>query len=150
MTMIRIDNHADETALPAEQIAVTIARQFRQGTNRFEIRLDPPELGRIDVRLDLGHTGRATATLTVDRPETLHLLTRDARTLEQMLSDAGLRTDQGSLNFALRDQSGRQSQQQQDQSSAPQLPAETAETSDATTVSILTASLEPGRLDLRV
>jgi flagellar hook-length control protein FliK len=148
MTVIRAEVQAGHAALPTDQIAVTIARQFRQGTNRFEIRLDPPELGRIDVRLDLGHGGRATATLTADRPETLALLTRDSRALEQMLSDAGVRTDSGSLNFALRDQSGRSGQQDQ-QDNTP-LPKEAPESSDTKTVSVVTASLEPGRLDLRV
>jgi flagellar hook-length control protein FliK len=148
MTVIRAEVQAGHATLPTDQIAVTIARQFRQGTNRFEIRLDPPELGRIDVRLDLSHGGRATATLTADRPETLALLTRDSRALEQMLSDAGVRTDAGSLNFALRDQSGRSGQQDQ-QGNTP-LPKEASEPSDTKTVSVVTASLEPGRLDLRV
>lgn len=40
--------------------------------------------------------------VTVERPETLELLQRDARGLERALQDAGLRTDSGSLNFNLR------------------------------------------------
>jgi flagellar hook-length control protein FliK len=158
MTVIKASESQNGVpVLPTEQIAVTVARQIRLGNNRFEIRLDPPELGRIDVRLDLGRNGHASATLTVDRPETLSLLTRDAKTLQQALSDAGLKADTGSLNFSLRDQSAQQQmmagqnggQQQGRMTKAnPDQQAETPAPA-ASTIS-LTASLEPGRLDLRV
>lgn len=148
MTVVRADTHGAQHSLPVADIALTVARQFRQGVNRFEIRLDPPELGRIDVRLDLGHGGRATATLTVDRPETLQLLTRDSRALEQTLQDAGVKTDAGSLNFALRDQNGRQNPQAHDNAEA----ASTSETKapENPNVVALTATIEPGRLDMRI
>ena len=42
--------------------------------NRFEIRLDPPELGRIEVRLDVDRDGHVTSRLIADRSDTLNLL----------------------------------------------------------------------------
>ena len=64
--------------VPVAGLAVEIAAQMRAGKNRFEIRLDPPELGRIDVRLDVDKDGNVTSRLMVERSDTLDLLRRDA------------------------------------------------------------------------
>ena len=74
------------------------------GKNRFEIRLDPPELGRIEVRLDVDRDGHTTSRLIADRADTLDLLRRDASGLERALQDAGLKTSDNGLQFSLRDQ----------------------------------------------
>jgi len=96
-------NQSAQTAI--NSLAVQIAKNVDLGINRFQIRMDPPELGRIDVKLEFGKDGRMTANLTVERPETLDLLQRDARALERALVGSGLNTDKGSLNFSLKDQS---------------------------------------------
>lgn len=88
---------------PAREIAINMAKNLGNGTNRFEIRLDPAELGRIDVRMELGTDGRVQAHLTVDKPETLEMLQRDARSLEKALSDAGLDMENGTLSYSMRD-----------------------------------------------
>jgi hypothetical protein len=90
--------------LPIAGVAVEIAAQALAGKNRFEIRLDPPELGRIDVRLDVDRDGRVTSRMTVERPETLHLLRREAPQLERALQDAGFKTGDNAMQFSLRDQ----------------------------------------------
>jgi chemotaxis protein MotD len=97
-------NEPDPVPLRAPAIAVEIMSRLREGVRRFEIRLDPPELGRIDVRLEVDRAGQATTKLTVDRPETLDLLQREARGLERALQQAGLKTDQSALEFSLRQQ----------------------------------------------
>lgn len=86
---------------PFEQVAVHIHRAVSEGLDRINIQLRPASLGHIGVRLELNHDGRVTAVITVDRPETLELLQRDARGLERALEQAGLRTDSGSLSFNL-------------------------------------------------
>jgi flagellar hook-length control protein FliK len=96
---------APSTTIPIAGLAVEIASHAQAGKNRFEIRLDPPELGRIDVRLDVDREGRVTSRLIVDRPETLDLLRRDAPALERSLQLAGLKTADDALQFSLRDQS---------------------------------------------
>ncbi|MGB8049316.1 MAG: flagellar hook-length control protein FliK, partial [Pseudolabrys sp.] len=90
-------------AIPLAGIAVEIA-------NRFEIRLDPPELGGIEVRLDVDHDGNVISRLTVDRADTYDLLRRDAAGLERALQDPGLKTTDNRLQFSLRDQSANQQQ----------------------------------------
>jgi flagellar hook-length control protein FliK len=102
--------------LTSAAIAVEIAARVKEGSRQFDIRLDPPELGRIDVRLDVDKSGGVSTRLTVDRPETLQLLQNDARGLERALQSAGLKTEDGSLQFSLRQQSPDGSAGQQAQS----------------------------------
>jgi flagellar hook-length control protein FliK len=86
-------------------LAVEIAASANSGKSRFEIRLDPADLGRIDVRIDVDRNGQVTSHLTVEKPETLSMLRQDAPQLQRALDDAGLRTGNGGLQFSLRDQS---------------------------------------------
>ncbi|MGB6351916.1 MAG: flagellar hook-length control protein FliK [Pseudolabrys sp.] len=97
-------------SIPLAGLAIDIAGKALEGKNRFEIRLDPPELGRIEVRLDVDRDGNVTSRLTVDRADTLDLLRRDASGLERALQDAGLKTADNGLQFSLRDQSMSQQQ----------------------------------------
>ncbi len=149
--VLRAAQSAQGPALPQDRIALAIVRQLEAGVSRFEIRLDPPELGRIDVKMSLRADGHVSAQLTADRPDTLELLQRDARVLQRALSDAGLTMDSGSLSFGLRDRGGRQVFDQDEAS--PSIAAVDAEdeTAEALAYGIpLLASLEPGRVDLRV
>ncbi len=91
-------------AVPVAGLAVEIAARAQSGSNRFEIRLDPPDLGRIDVRLDVDKSGNVTSHLVVEKSATLDLLRRDAPELERALQQAGLKTGDGGLQFSLRDQ----------------------------------------------
>lgn len=83
-------------------IAVEMARNITSGATRFQIRLDPPEMGRIDVKLDVDRNGTTTARLTVERADTLDLLQRDSRALERALSQAGLDGARTNLEFSLK------------------------------------------------
>jgi flagellar hook-length control protein FliK len=94
-------------------LAVTIATKSADGAKHFDIRLDPPELGRVDVRLTVDDAGRAQAALAVEKPQTLALLQKDSPQLERALKDAGLDLSQNGLNFSLK------GQQQQSGSNAP-------------------------------
>jgi flagellar hook-length control protein FliK len=85
-------------------LAVSIAARSLSGAKQFEIRLDPPELGRVDVRLSIDASGKTQAHMTADQPQTLSLLQKDAPTLTQALRDAGLDVSQSGLNFSLRGQ----------------------------------------------
>ena len=83
-------------------MAFEIVRQVQQGVSKFQIRLDPPEMGRIDVKLDIDAAGQVNARLTVERAETLDLLQRDQRALERALAQAGLDTNKTNLEFSLK------------------------------------------------
>ncbi len=91
---------------PAKDIAVQIAKHLSGGVNRFEIRITPPELGRIEVKLEIAESGRISAHLVADKPETLDLLQKDRATLEKALAEAGLDADESSLEFSMREGKG--------------------------------------------
>jgi flagellar hook-length control protein FliK len=95
---------------PTSMSALPIEIGFRAlaGSKRFDIRLDPPELGRVDVSLSFEKEGEVTAKLTVDRVETLHLLQRDARTLERAFDQAGLRMSDAGVQISLSDRNAGQ------------------------------------------
>lgn len=84
------------------QVAFEVVRQVVAGNSRFQIRLDPPELGRIDVKLDVDQSGNVNARMTVERSETLDLMQRDQRALERALAQAGLDSSKTNLEFSLR------------------------------------------------
>ena len=92
----------DEVRAPVKSLAVEITAHARTGVRQFEIRMDPPELGRIDVRLDVKENGTVTTRLVVERAETLDLLQRDSRFLERALSDNGLKLDEGGMRMSLK------------------------------------------------
>ncbi len=112
LVALRVEAGADN-AVPIAGLAVEIVARSQDGSKRFEIRLDPPELGRVDVRLDVDQAGKVTSRLVVERAETLDLLRRDASQLERALQHAGLNTE-GGLEFSLRDQSFANRDQQRD------------------------------------
>jgi flagellar hook-length control protein FliK len=96
---------AANAAVPLGGLALEIAASARSGKSRFEIRLDPADLGRIDVRIDVDRNGQITSHLRVEKPETLSMLRQDAPQLQRQLDDAGFKTGNGGLQFSLRDQS---------------------------------------------
>lgn len=96
--------------IPAgEQVAVQIKKGAAEGIDKISIRLDPGNLGNVEIKMEVGHDGRLMAVIAADKPETLQMLQKDAASLEQSLRDAGLKTDQQSLSFSLRDQNQAQS-----------------------------------------
>lgn len=99
---------SNTAAVPLNGLALQIAVTAQSGRSRFEIRLDPAELGRIDVRIDLDRHGQITSHLTVEKPETLAMLRQDAPQLQRALDNAGFKTGEGGLQFSLRDQSSGQ------------------------------------------
>ncbi|MEX6725080.1 flagellar hook-length control protein FliK [Parapedomonas caeni] len=96
----------------SDSVGVAISRHAAAGKTEFTLRLDPAELGRIEVKLHVSENGKVEATVSADNASTYDLLRRDASTLERALTDAGLKTDSGSLSFNLRQQDGQPNQQQ--------------------------------------
>jgi len=107
-TTLRIAHPSQLAGQVADHMQITLARTARPGHAEFTLRLDPPDMGRIDVRLDVGHDGQVRAVVAADNQGTLDLLRRDAGSLERALADAGLKTDGGALSFNLRQQDGNQ------------------------------------------
>ena len=89
-----------------QTLAAQIARKFNDGGRVFDIRLDPPELGRVEVRLELGPDNKVSAVLSAERADTLSELQRNARDLEKALTDAGLELGEEGLSFSLSEDNG--------------------------------------------
>jgi len=101
---LQISSAASDPVPDLNGFAVNIAARSLSGARQFEIRLDPPELGRVDIRLSIDASGKAVAHMATDQPQTLDLLRNDAPALTQALRDAGLDVSQNGLNFSLRGQ----------------------------------------------
>lgn len=106
--------------LPVAALPASIAIKALSGSNHFDIRLNPEELGRINVSLEIDQDGTIRASIAAERPEALQLIVREARALEQAFDQAGFRRDEGALNFSLSD---RQSspQDQENSQNKPQV-----------------------------
>ena len=103
---------ATDRAVPISGVAFEITSKALAGKGQFDIRLDPPDLGRIHVRLDVDRDGNVITHMVADRTDTLDMLRKDTAGLERALQDAGLKTSDNSLQFSLRDQSANQQQNQ--------------------------------------
>ena len=88
----------------AEQVSVQITKALNAGNDRISIQLKPADLGRVDVQMEVGQDGRVTAVVTADNKQTLDLLQKDSKQLQEALQQAGLQVDDDSLNFNLREQ----------------------------------------------
>jgi flagellar hook-length control protein FliK len=135
-----------------DALGLTIAAKSADGVKHFDIRLDPPELGRVQVHLSLDDSGKAQASLVVDKPQTLELLQRDAANLTRSLTDAGVSLSNNGLNFSLRGQDRQDDGGGVVKGRSRALSVKAVVSTDAISNSSPIASLAPDsvRLDIRV
>ena len=90
---------------PATQaVAIQLQKAAGGGENKtIMLELDPPELGRVEVRMSFGKEKALKAVLTADKPETFMMLQRDSQALERALQEIGLDVDDG-ISFELAEQ----------------------------------------------
>ena len=93
---------------PVEQVAVQIKKAIGEGADKINIKLQPANLGKVEVRMEIGKDGVLTANVIAEKPETLELLQRDVRGLEKVLQEGGLKTDTQSFNFSLKEHAQQQ------------------------------------------
>jgi flagellar hook-length control protein FliK len=87
-----------------EQVQLHLHHNAKSGKHEITLQLKPAELGRVDIKIDIGQDGKVVGKVTCDTPVALETLSKDARALERALQDAGLKADAGCLQFGLRDQ----------------------------------------------
>jgi flagellar hook-length control protein FliK len=80
-------------------MGVEIARHVVAGRSEMLVRLDPPDMGRIDVRLSFDREGGLRAVMSADSHGALDLLRRETGDLSRALGDAGIKTDAQSFRF---------------------------------------------------
>ena len=85
---------------PGHDMGIALSRHAgKDGEQVVTLRLDPGELGRIEVRLAVDEDGRMTARISADQRHTLDLIRRDTDTLVRTLNDAGVRADAQGFRF---------------------------------------------------
>jgi len=72
-----------------------------EGTQTLSLRLDPPELGRLQVEMKYKKGDPLKVHVVLEKADTASMFQRDAHALENALKDAGLQTDSSSLSFEL-------------------------------------------------
>lgn len=96
---------AGQTQAATSLVAATVSKAAQNGSTRnITLHLDPPELGRVEVRLEFGEERTVKANIIVEKPETLLMLQRDSHALERALQNAGLEADSNSLDFQMAEQ----------------------------------------------
>lgn len=88
-----------ETA--ANDFARVLARRLTGGATQFEVRLDPPELGRVEAQLRVSDKGEALVALSFEHEATLDLFLRDESELRSQLEFAGFDLDGKQLSFSV-------------------------------------------------
>jgi flagellar hook-length control protein FliK len=102
--MTSMVSHVQQAGYPhpaTQHVAVNIAKAAQNGDTDITIRLDPPDLGRVQIKMMIAADKKVQAVMLIEKPETFLMLQRDAQMLEKALQDAGLDVSGDSLNFEL-------------------------------------------------
>ncbi len=108
-----MSQHAATRALSSSHMVAVVSRvseqfleRFNGKTSTFEIRLDPPELGKVDVRVEVGRDGKIMAVIAARDPAVADALMRGAKTLENALTQAGLTLAEGGVRVEIDQKNG--------------------------------------------
>jgi flagellar hook-length control protein FliK len=90
-------------ASPASQVAPALLSLATStaGTQRLTLRLEPAELGTVQVRIDRPAAAPVHVEISVSRPETLTLMLRDQAQLQHTLDQAGVPAEGRTVSFHL-------------------------------------------------
>ncbi len=94
-------------------LAAQIAKKLDGRSSRFDVQLDPAGLGKVDVRLEIGASGKMSAAMTFDTPAAAAELRARAGELQKALEQAGFDLS-GGMSFDVatdRGQDGRNQDQ---------------------------------------
>ncbi len=86
---------------PTEQIALKIQKAFEGNADKISIKLDPANLGKVDIQFEVAKNGTVKANISASEPETLRLLKQDTTGLIQAFQNAGLEAEDQNLNFSM-------------------------------------------------
>jgi len=97
-----------ETA-PVEPFANLIAKRLEDGRSAFTVRLDPPQLGRVEIHLTTEGSMPDRIVFFFEKEAALDLFRRDSQLLQESLIEAGLAGDEAmradiEFNLAPQDQ----------------------------------------------
>jgi flagellar hook-length control protein FliK len=94
--------HASQPHPGTALVAASLRQASTPGANRvITLQLDPPELGRVEVRMVFGHDKTLKTKVISEKPEAHFMLQRDAQVLERAMQESGFEADGSSLSFEL-------------------------------------------------
>ena len=85
----------------ARQLNINVTKAVKAGEQEFAMRMDPPELGRVTVKLRFMADGIVKAHVMAERPETMDLLQREVRGLERAIEAGGSKSTEEGISFSL-------------------------------------------------
>ncbi len=99
--VITQSQNATQTHPATQMVSATIQKAVKAGEEtNIKLRLDPPELGRVEVKMSIDKDNVTKIVLTVEKTETYLLLKHDAQALQDAMQNAGLNSE-GNLEFDL-------------------------------------------------
>ncbi|MEM9013953.1 MAG: flagellar hook-length control protein FliK, partial [Pseudomonadota bacterium] len=81
------------------EFARILAQRLDQGVTKFEIRLDPPSLGRIDASISVNDKGAQELSIRFDNQAAFEQFSRDENAIRLALSDFGFELGDGKMKF---------------------------------------------------
>lgn len=96
-------------------LAAQIIKKAEGRATRFDVELHPADLGRVDVRLEIGAHGRLTASMSFENPQAAAELRGRADELQRALENAGFDLS-GGLSFDVAGDRGQNQNQPEQQS----------------------------------
>ena len=84
----------------ARQVSVHVRNLAGHGGGQIVVGLNPPELGRVQVRLEILE-GQVKGAITVQRPDVAETIARDMRALETAFKDMGLNLGEEGISIQL-------------------------------------------------
>lgn len=94
---------------PTEQVIVHVTHAALEKVDKIDITLFPPDLGKVKIEMNIDDDKKVQAVFHVEKAQTMDMLFRDQKNIEQSLNNIGLKVEDGAMRFEL--------SQQQDQSS---------------------------------
>ncbi|WP_304175536.1 flagellar hook-length control protein FliK [Phenylobacterium aquaticum] len=98
-------------------LAAQIVKKLDGRTTRFDVELNPADLGRVDVRIEIGAHGRLTASMSFENPQAAAELRGRADELTKALEQAGFDMS-GGMSFDVAGDRGQANQNQTGQSTS--------------------------------
>lgn len=85
-----------------QMVAATLVRTAQGGESKnMTLRLDPPDLGKIEVQMHFTKDKAIKTHMVFEKPETMLMMQRDSHALERAMQNAGLDNGNNSLSFEL-------------------------------------------------
>jgi hypothetical protein len=106
ITAIITQSHSAGSTHPATHIiAVSLQKNTVNNANNesrnWTLQLDPPDLGKVEIRLQFTKDKLVKAQMIIEKPETWLMLQRDAQVLERALQGNDIDSDVSSISFEL-------------------------------------------------